>query len=140
MKLVLRRRNYRLDGVFGELTDDLGNHICFTLERSYADLDAKEGLSPKVPPGNYKCVKGMHRLPSMTQDFETFEVMGVPGRWGILFHVGNYNEDSDGCILLGEGLGNRLKNGVMLTNSKKAFTKFMTLLKDVDTFELLVTL
>jgi hypothetical protein len=140
MKLVLRRRSYRLDGVFGELTDELGNHICFTLERSYADLYAREGLSPKVPPGTYKCVKGMHRLPNMTQKFETFEVKGVPGRWGILFHVGNYNEDSDGCILLGEGLGTRFKNGVMLTNSKKAFAKFMALLKDVEEFVLLVTL
>lgn len=140
MKLVLRRRNFRLDGVFGELTDEQGKHICFTLERSYVDLDAIEGISPKVPPGNYKCVKGMHRLPSMMQDFETFEVKGVPGRWGILFHVGNFNEDSEGCILLGEGLGTRQKNGVMLTNSKKAFAKFMTLLKDVDEFQLLVTL
>ena len=140
MKLILKRRNYRLDGVFGELTDEQGNCICFTLERSYADLNALEAISPKLPAGTYKCVKGPHRLKGMVQDFETFEVMNVPGHWGILFHVGNYNEDSEGCILLGEGLGTRQKNGVMLTNSKKAFAKFMTLLKDVDDFQLLVTL
>jgi len=140
MKLKLIRRNYRLDGIFGELTDEDGNHICFTLEHSYADLNAKECLSPKLPNGTYTCQKGMHRLKGMQEDFETFEVMKVPGHWGILFHTGNYNEDSEGCVLLGEGLGNRYKNGVMLTNSKKAFAKFMTMLKDVDQFELVVIL
>jgi len=140
MKLRLIRRNYRLDGIFGELTDMDDNHICFTLERSYADLSAKECLSPKLKAGTYKCVKGMHRLAGMTEDFETFEVTGVKGHWGILFHVGNYNEDSEGCILVGEGLGNRYKNGVMLTHSKKAFSKLMTMLKDVEEFELVVIL
>jgi hypothetical protein len=82
----------------------------------------------------------MHRLSGMAEEFETFEVMNVPGHWGILFHVGNYNEDSEGCILVGEGLGRRYKNGVMLTNSKKAFAKLMALLKDVEQFTLLVIL
>jgi len=140
MKLILRRRDYRVDGVFGELSDDEGKHLCFTLERSYADLNALEAISPKLPAGEYKCVKGMHRLSGMAEEFETFEVMNVPGHWGILFHVGNYNEDSEGCILVGEGLGRRYKNGVMLTNSKKAFAKLMALLKDVEQFTLLVIL
>lgn len=140
MKLRLVRRNFRSDGVFGELTDMNDNHICFTLEHAYADPSAKYGYKAKVPPGSYKCVKGMHKLKADAEAFETFEVTGVNGHWGILFHIGNYNEDSEGCILIGEGLGNRYKGGVMLTHSKKAFVNLMALLKEVDEFELVVIL
>ena len=73
----------------------------------------------------------------MEKPFETFEVMGVPKCTGILFHVGNYNHDSEGCILVGENLG--VANGkLMLTRSRLAFQRFMRELSSVKEFTLVV--
>jgi len=36
---------------------------------------------------------------------ETFEVMNVPNRSSILFHAGNVQGDTSGCILLGQHYG-----------------------------------
>ncbi len=75
----------------------------------------------------------MHRLHGMTEDFETFEIRGVPGHTGILFHWGNYNQDSDGCVLLGSA-----RNGDMIVNSREEFANFMELQKGINNFELVV--
>ena len=131
MDLILTRREYRADGIFGEIEDaDGGDFLFLTLEHSY-------DLMPKLPAGTYICERGIHRLSDL-KPFETFEVMNVEGHSGILFHVGNYNDDSSGCILLGLGRGFTLKNGKMLTNSRVAFDKFMRLQGDVDSFKLIV--
>lgn len=132
MDLILTRRDRREDGIFGEICSEKGEFLFITLERSYA-------LKPKIKPGKYKCVRGMHRLENMTEEFETFEVKGVKGHWGILFHVGNYNEQTNGCILVGLGMGNKMGGGKMITSSKQAFKKFMDLQAGVDEFYLIVT-
>jgi hypothetical protein len=76
---------------------------------------------------------------------ETFEISGVPGRSHILFHEGNTEENTEGCVLLGTAFGalpvkdeddpnhpQVLKWGV--TSSKAARARFMTLLEGVDSF------
>lgn len=130
MKLILSRREFRDDGIFGELKNERYEHLFVTLEHSFGGI-------PAVTPGDYKCERGLHSLPSDPDDFfDTFEVMEVPGHTGILFHVGNYNEDSAGCILIGEGNGAKLNGGKMITNSRKSFKEFMNMLKDHSSFEL----
>lgn len=124
--MLLSRKMFRDDGVFSVLHDRFQ-----TLEHSY-------NLLPKIPNGTYTCVRGMHRLHGMTEDFETFEVTGVEGHSNLLFHVGNYNEDSEGCILVGEQVGQKLNGGKMITNSKVAFKQFMGLQAGVDSFTLVV--
>lgn len=116
------------DGVFGNLFDEAGP-ICATLEHSYPDGG---GYSAKIPPGSYLCRRGFHQLANGAP-FETFEVTGVTGHTGIVFHWGNYNKDSSGCILLGE---KRLPT--MLLYSKRAFAAFMFRLRGIDEFELTV--
>lgn len=130
MNLTLTRWKTTFDGTFGDLTDESGKLLMYTLEHAYP---IEKLYIPKVPAGEYSCVRGMHRLASMTSDFETFEVMGVPGHSGILFHVGNYNRDSSGCILVGQGF--TLKG---VTRSKMAFAQFIELQKGVDKFNLRV--
>lgn len=141
MIITLQRTDVRDDGVFGMLLDQRGNFICCTLEHAYKDN------IPKVIEGTYECVRGMHRLKSffdkdgkqIRPDFETFMVSKVPNRVNILFHVGNYEEDSDGCVLLGSAIGWKLdKKGKMLMASGKAFENFMALLSGLDTFTLIV--
>jgi Family of unknown function (DUF5675) len=121
--MKLQRTRYTADGIFGWLLDSSGNGTAHTLEHSY-------DLKPKLPAGTYKCVRGKHQLHGGIP-FETFEVTGVAGHSGILFHVGNYNKDSDGCILLGAGT---LPG--MITNSRLAFALFMDSLRGINEFTL----
>lgn len=125
MNLHLIRKEFRLYGIFGELRDDQNNLVAVTLEHSYED-------KPKLPSGNYSCVRGMHQL-SNKPPFETFEITGVPGHTGILFHKGNSNNDSEGCVLLGSSLG----TGCIL-DSKIAFDNFLELQSGKQTFSLVV--
>ena len=123
--MTLTRTRYTEDGIFGELSMD-GRFLAVTLEHSYQCV-------PKLPGGLYLCVRGGHRLEGMPADFQTFEVTGVPGHSGILFHWGNYNRDSDGCILLGGGALDK-----MITDSRRAFANFMAALSGVERFQLTV--
>jgi len=79
----------------------------------------------------------MHSLHSHPEPFETFEVTHVPNHTGILFHAGNYNCDSNGCILLGR-VGMDSDQGTMVTNSRDTFTRFMLDLEGVESFPLTV--
>lgn len=131
MNMTLKRTMFRDDGIFGELTGDGGQTIATTLEHSY-------DLKPKIPDGVYTCVRGTHALHDGVP-FITFEITGVEGHSGLLFHQLNYNEESDGCVGLGKRLGWRLGGKTrMITFSKQAFEEFMELQKYVDSFELTV--
>lgn len=128
---TLKRDLFRDDGIISTLSDKDGNIVAHTLEHSYDKL-------PKIPNGVWKCQRGNHRLHNMTEDFSTFEVMNIPGHDNILFHWGNYNKDSDGCILMGNKAVE--SNGVeMVTSSKDTFAKFMASLDGVDEFVLTVS-
>lgn len=114
------------DGVFGVLT--LNNQaVCLTLERPW--LDNRQNVSC-IPPDIYQC----KRVDS-PKFKETFEVLNVPGRSDILFHIGNTIDDSLGCILPGSKFGElKGKRGVL--ESGAAFFEFMTALAGVDFFPL----
>lgn len=131
MDLTLIRKEYREDGIFSSLIAESGGKIADTLEHSY---DKK----PKLPTGEYRCVRGKHRLHSMTQDFETFEITGVPDHSGILFHIGNSNKDSDGCVLLGATTIISPNGSQVIVKSKVTFQIFMELQKDINEFQLTV--
>jgi len=128
MEFVLQRKEFRDDGIFSELSGN--GFIAQTLEHSYNKL-------PKIPDGTYTCVRGQHQLHGMSRPFSTFEVTNVPGHSGILIHQGNWNDDSDGCILVGEELAQSPK-GQMITASIITFNKLMALLDGVNSFTLIV--
>lgn len=127
MIFKLTRKECKTDGIFSDLCAENGVKLFSTLEHSY---DCK----PKIPNGTYTCVRGKHRLHGMTEDFETFEITGVEGHSGVLFHWGNFNKDSDGCVLIG-----RTRSGDMVTSSREAFAEFMHGLEGVNEFELIVS-
>lgn len=133
MDLNLTRKHSSADGIFSELRDLDENLIAITLEHAYP---AKGVWFPKIPKGEFTCVRGIHRLKHMVHDFTTFEVLGVPGHTNLLFHVGNYNFDSDGCILVGEDTGWKHSH-YWIKNSLAAFTRFMSLQTE-DQFNLKV--
>lgn len=135
MDLFLYRTETRPDGIFGILWDDEGERIAYTLEHAYGDNNS--GYNAKIPLGKYTCLRGFHQLSGMDSKFTTFEVMGVPGHTGILFHFGNYNKDSDGCILLGDDIIQD-GQGQMITQSRITFAKFMRFEDNCDQFTLTI--
>lgn len=139
MNLTLKRKQYRADGIFGELFDESGNKIAVTLEHAYpvTSRDPNRSYAPKIPAGEYICVRGQHRLEGMVNDFTTYEITGVDGHSNLLFHAGNYNHDSSGCILLGQRVV-ASEDGQMITKSRVTFAEFMELESGVDHFVLTV--
>lgn len=127
MTLTLTRILKSENGIFGYLRDASDyTPLCVTLEHAYPDGTS---FAPKLPEGIYRCQRGYHQLDHMKAPFQTFEVRNVPGHSGILFHIGNYNKDSSGCILLGQA---KIDN--MLTHSGEAFSDFMQYMKEIETF------
>ena len=139
MDFSLNTTDQRSDGIFGQIVDDQGNVIAYTLEHAYPD--GSGGWVPKLARGQtYTCQRSQHRLEGMSAPFITFQVMDVPDFQGasvtnILIHWGNYDRDSEGCILVG---ANEVFDGTeeMVTNSKVTWEKLMSLQDGVDQFQL----
>ena len=129
--LLLRRVDHREWGVYGVLIGPKGP-VIVTLERPALD---GFGKMSSIKAGVYPC----KRVQS-PRFGNTFEVAGVAGRSAILFHSGNWVDDSRGCILTGTSFdpvgGSDGKVGV--TGSKIAMDEFLVLLRDTDTFTLTV--
>lgn len=114
-------------GAFGVL---MANGIPFavTLERTY-DPDN----SVKIGAGPHSCTRSRYNKGG----YDTFEIE-VPGHDRILFHKGNTELHSEGCILIAESFamfGD--KPGVAL--SKDGFEEFMRRAAGMDSFTLEVT-
>lgn len=132
MNLKLTRNKSSLYGVFGDLRDESGKIIAVTLEHAYLDGAV---YAPKLAAGTYTVL----RHPPRRLPYETFEVQNVPDFQGnrvdgILIHRGNFNNDSEGCILLGHDIG-----PACILESGVAFQEFMDLQKDLNSFTLTVT-
>lgn len=125
MNLTIKRNEIVSNGAFGEIPE----LELVTLEHTYS---VGSGFAPKLPPGTYICVRGIHSLLAHPQ-FETFEITGVPGHSGILFHRGNDENDSEGCVLQGMA-----RQGDLIIQSRDAFAKFMNAQEGVMEFQLLV--
>ena len=135
MNCTLKRLQYRADGVFGDLRADDGSLIAQTLEHAYPCLPPDDKLfSPKIPKGEYTCRRRLS--PHFKRD--VFEVLCVPECTYIEIHWGNFDNDSEGCILLGLHLGKATDGAQMLTYSRQAFDRFMALQAGVNEFTLTV--
>lgn len=120
--LTLKRIAVLSDGAFGVLLYQ-GVPFAVTLERTY-DPDN----SIKIKDGPHNC----HRSRYNKGGYDTFEIE-VPGHSRILFHKGNIELHSEGCVLVAESfavLGG--KPGVAL--SSEGFTEFMKKMSDYDDF------
>lgn len=143
-QLIRNPQMARPDGIFGEMLDENGNEICVTLEHSWSD--GKGGLwVPKLATGTYDCELGSHQLKGMAEPFQTFQIMNVPNFLGlpvngILFHPGNFDDDSEGCVLLGQDYALEAdKFTEMITASRATFQKFMALQAGISRFTLAVS-
>lgn len=139
---ILRYDSFLKYGIFGHF-QFAGDHVpfCETLSHAYP---IEGTYQPIVLPGIYTCVRGTHQL----QDgipFETFEITGIAGHGGLLFHPLNFNKDSHGCTGLGasrvrydsnkDGQINE-QDEEMITSSRATFKAWMARLAQVNSFTL----
>lgn len=111
-------------GIFGEFkTEGLS---LVTLENQW--LGNRQRISC-IPVGQFRC----QRFYS-TKHSDTFILMNVPHRDGILFHVGNTKADTEGCILL--GLFAQINR---IVSSRLAFAKFLDAFKPDSEFTLKIS-
>lgn len=113
-------------GSFGALSIE-GKAFCVTLE--LPDRNNRKNIS-NIPEGVYLCKK----INSPTFGL-TFQIMDIPNRSSILFHAGNFIDDTKGCVILAEHYG-KLHGERAVLNSGNTFKKFMSLMHEVDSFAL----
>lgn len=103
---------------------------CVTLENPW------KGNTPSIsciPSGRYTC-----RRVDSPRFGDTFEVADVANRSHILFHKGNVEADTHGCILLAWRYG-VLGPVPAILHSSPAFNSFMRILENQEQFELEIT-
>ena len=139
MELELVRIARRDTYTIGRLYVD-GVRFCDTLEDTDRGLDQKMPLAPlkarkrkgitAIPMGRYRVTLGVKSPKYSQRPAYAFcegyvpRLINVPAYDGILIHIGNYPQDTEGCILVGRNT----KVGAVL-ESTETFKRLYALLK-----------
>ena len=91
-----------------------GDHAFFTLEPPWRNNQVNVSC---VPGGEYIC-----EVDSSPKYGNVYHIRNVVGRSHILFHVGNYPRNTQGCILVGSRLGT-LENTPAVLSSRQAIDR-----------------
>lgn len=129
MDMILNRISNTEHGTFGVLISG-SIPLCVTLEPPW--YNNTKNISC-IPAGSYVCKKVQS-----PRFGETYEVTDVKGRSHILFHAGNFLNDTQGCILLGDSYKSFGRNVHGIANSKIAFLRFMAVLHGRTEFNLII--
>lgn len=135
--LLIQRLAYRDDGTPGvllDLADGLLSRspepFALTLEPPWRDNTVGRSC---IPVGTYLC-----RRVQSPKFGNTFEITGVPGRTHVLFHKGNIDDNTEGCVLVGEEFARWSDGSVSIMRSGPGFTEFLDRLAQDDSFMLRV--
>lgn len=125
--LTIVRFAYGDTGTFGSMYMPDGTRL-YTVERPW--LDNRPSVSC-IPEGNYWAT----RRRFFRGGYDAVEILDVPSRRYILFHIANYPKDVEGCIGVGTGIAAN-----MVTNSKVGFAHFMRFVPEANAkFKLTIT-
>ena len=111
MELTLKRFEVTKNSTIGKLLID-GNFECYTLEDIERDVKVKAETA--IPKGKYKVII----TPSNRFKRDLPLLLNVPNFEGIRIHAGNTNQDTEGCILVGQ-----TKSKDFVGGSRKAFER-----------------
>ena len=103
--------NFDLQGTFGQLVDENGKLICYTLER-------RDTL---IPEGTYPFTY----YDSPANKMKVLLLSGVPGFTAIEVHIANFPHELKGCTAVGSTIN---VNVPQLVGSTIAFNSLMNLL------------
>ena len=119
MKVTIKRTAHLPQATLGELTvDGVCHDPIYTLENPLRATDKDN----RIPAGTYNC-----KPYSGTHFKDVYIVENVPNRSTILFHWGNTEKDTLGCILLGNKTG-QIGSEPAILESKKCFDRFRNLI------------
>jgi hypothetical protein len=128
MQLTLERLSSGSESTIGALFID-GNFACFTCEDQHQDVKVMH--ETRIPAGTYKIklrpeggfhmrykrkFGDRHRGMLWLQDVPKFE-------W-VLIHIGNDDDDTSGCILVGRVASSEAGGGGTVGNSTNAYWQF----------------
>lgn len=120
VKVDIYRSTETSRSITGQMFVD-GKPVCFELEPSR--LTPVHPGHPCVPAGTYRVIRTL----SPHLGYKTPEVLNVPGRTAIRWHIGNKPEDVLGCCAVGEVLGPQAD---WVGSSKVAFNLYLMPLLD----------
>ena len=98
INLLIIRDTFTDESTIGELFLN-GERLCDTLENPW--LDNQKNISC-IPVGKYPVRLRLARE-SATKNYLHLLIQDVPNRNYVLFHRGNTNADTQGCVLVGLG-------------------------------------
>lgn len=134
-------RDYHEHGTHTELVLPNGE-VFYCLENPWLHNEPYESC---IPEGLYELRFRDSEVVTRTsggQYHRGYQVIDVPNRTFIMFHVGNYVEDTDGCVLVGSSFDFDHIDGVtqpVVWSSMKAFEKFMEAMLQYDVEELCIS-
>jgi len=96
----------------GTLTMRYEDKVIFSCKTLEPKWDGNKKNVSCIPPGEYAV-----ETYSSSKYPNVYEVQNVPGRSKILFHAGNYYSNTEGCILVGEKIGDINGDGVVDVNN-----------------------
>jgi len=127
-------RMYTPFGTWGQwYFNDASQIFMWTLENPWKDNEANVSC---IPEGDYRVTRRDSPLIKRLTDgayTKAWHIENVPNRTFIEIHIGNDVSNTDGCVLTGSKPG-IVKNGLWVSESRKAFDRFMQHLDGVDKF------
>jgi hypothetical protein len=119
MQVKIKRTSHLPTATLGTLTiEGVKTDAIYTLENPKRATDKDS----RIPAGVYKC-----KPYSGARYKDVYIIENVPNRTAILFHFGNTEKDTLGCILLGNRIG-KIGSEPAVLESKRCFERFRSLI------------
>lgn len=134
MNVEIIRVEVGIEGTFGVLLLD-GRCFAVTLELPWRGN--AQNIS-SIPVGTYNCKRVKSPLiERITKGkwTESFEIKGIIGRSGVLFHSGTFVSNTHGCVLVAASYA-KLQGQRAVLNTGQTFNDFLTVMRKVDEFQL----
>lgn len=102
----------------------------YTLEDQFQEVKVR--AETRIPAGKYEIIIQRAQTPKTLSYRKRYPnwflnhlmLKDVPGFVGIYIHIGNGDDDSEGCILLGDNVDNNVIGHGSVSNSTQAFIRF----------------
>lgn len=128
MKLTLRRYSSSDESTLGLLSDDLCNFLAYTLEDEYRTK--KVMGETRIPAGTYKITlrkeggfdsRYSKKFPDIHKGM--LWIRGIPNFEYVLIHIGNTDDDTAGCVLVGDSATQNITARGSIGSSTNAYKR-----------------